>query len=420
MQKKKKKPETQRTSPIVAVAPHPQADVFVDNIVRVIGNFGFQQILLPAVEERQIFEKSPTLSRLYGENFLGVHKPAETEMILAPTKLPTIISRYVRNVKSMGPHVSKWFYMSPVLRFENDKYVSAHELGLYVLGEDSPLGTAQLINTTAEIFRALGTIQFVVQINSLGCVSCQEDYTDLLSSHLAMGAGRLCSDCEVDFEKNPLVMWSCVNANCRTLVETLPPVIDSLDDSCKSNLTRVLESIDELNIPYTLTPALVPQFLRHQIVFQISPADNSGNPIGYGGNFSELALELDGNEPTPILGMLTTFEKLVSAVPEEHRRQGPKIEVFMVPLGSVATRKALALHRDLQHSGILAAEAMLTSPSIRNQLKVAAEKKCEIALIIGQKEAIDETVILRDMRSGMQEIFAADRIIDEVKKRLGK
>jgi histidyl-tRNA synthetase len=68
----------------------------------------------------------------------------------------------------------------------------------------------------------------------------------------------------------------------------------------------------------------------------------------------------------------------------------------------------------------MAAEAMLTSPSIKHQLKAAAEKKCEIALIIGQKEALDETVILRDMRSGMQEVFALERIIEEVKKRLGK
>ena len=118
--------------------------------------------------------------------------------------------------------------------------------------------------------------------------------------------------------------------------------------------------------------------------------------------------------------MLTTFEKLMSVVPEELRSRGPKIEVFMVPLGSIAVRKAVALHRDLQHSGIMAAETMLASGSIKNQLKAAAENKCEIALIIGQKEAIDETVILRDMRSGMQEVFAADRIIEEVKKRLGK
>ena len=55
-----------------------------------------------------------------------------------------------------------------------------------------------------------------------------------------------------------------------------------------------------------------------------------------------------------------------------------------------------------------------------DKLKEAVAKKCEIALIIGQKEAIDETVILRDMRSGMQEVFALDRIIEEVKKRLGK
>jgi hypothetical protein len=39
---------------------------------------------------------------------------------------------------------------------------------------------------------------------------------------------------------------------------------------------------------------------------------------------------------------------------------------------------------------------------------------------MGQKEAMDEMVILRDVKSGMQEIFSYDKIVEEVRKRLGK
>ena len=231
----------------------------------------------------------------------------------------------------------------------------------------------------------------------------------------------LCEDCAADFEKNPLVIWTCLESSCQEIAAGAPPIIDSLDEECKANLMGVLESIDELNIPYTLNPALIPQLLHHKIVFQIIPVGGGpGSSIGYGGNFSDWIMDPGLPDRVPAMGFLTTFEKLMTVVPEERRRQGPKIEVFMVPLGSIAVRKAVALHRDLQHSGIMAAESMIAHSSIKNQLKVAVEKKCEIALIIGQKEAIDETVILRDMRSGMQEVFASDRIIEEVKKRLGK
>lgn len=58
--------------------------------------------------------------------------------------------------------------------------------------------------------------------------------------------------------------------------------------------------------------------------------------------------------------------------------------------------------------------------SIKTQLKLAESNKVAIALIIGQKEAREGTVILRDVKSGMQELFTTERIIEEVKKRLGK
>ena len=419
MQKKKKKLDAQRLPQTAVAVESDHADEFLDNTMKVVGNFGFQQILLPPVEERRPFAASPILARMYGDKLLAVPRHGNEDMIVAPTKIPAVINRYLANVKNFGPHVSKWFHVSPVLRYDSDGYKTAHEIGLFVLGEDSALASAQLINTTAEILRELGIAEFTVQINSLGCPACQNIYQDLLSSHLARDAKQLCRECEADFERNPLVLWNCATGSCRVIAEALPPIIDSLDTACKTTLTSVLESIDELNIPYTLNPSFIPQFLRHQVVFQFATADPAQS-IGYGGNFSPLVLEMGGTAATSMLGMITTFEQLLSFVPEERRRQGPKIEVFMVPLGSMAARKALVLHRDLQHSGILSAEAMLMSPSIKNQLKVAAEKKCEIALIIGQKEAIDETVILRDMRSGMQEVFALERIIEEVKKRLGK
>jgi histidyl-tRNA synthetase len=60
------------------------------------------------------------------------------------------------------------------------------------------------------------------------------------------------------------------------------------------------------------------------------------------------------------------------------------------------------------------------SLGVKNQLKLAETYKSPIALIMGQKEAVDEMVILRDVKSGMQEMFSYDKIVNEVKKRLGK
>ena len=418
MQKKKRADGEQL--PIALIPTEvPQPDVFLDSLHRVVGNFGFQQILVPAVEERKIFTKDKELSRLYGEGLLEI-APGETDMVLAPTHMFSVIRRYLQNVRTRGPHVSKWFHLSPVVSMKSGKPATEYQFGLYVLGEDTAMAGAQLINITSEILRELGVSEFMIELNSLGCKLCQKNYQELLESHLASGAGRLCESCAADLETNPTAIWRCEHSECQQIIGSAPQIVDSLDENCKTNLMGVLENIDDLGIPYTLNPILKAPMLREKVVFQITTPDAPGEFVGQGGNYSAWAGLLGHSEPLPIMGFVTTFEKLWQAVPEERRRTGPKIEVFMVPLGQIATRKALVLHRNLQHSGIFSAEAILGNTSIKNQLKEAVAKKCEIALIIGQKEAIDETVILRDMRSGMQEVFALDRIIEEVKKRLGK
>ena len=96
-----------------------------------------------------------------------------------------------------------------------------------------------------------------------------------------------------------------------------------------------------------------------------------------------------------------------------------KIDVFLVPLGDLAAKKTLRLFTELWNNDIKASE--FAGPgSIKTQLKLAESNKVSIALIVGQKEAREGTVILRDVKSGMQELFTYERIIEEVKKRLGR
>jgi len=44
--------------------------------------------------------------------------------------------------------------------------------------------------------------------------------------------------------------------------------------------------------------------------------------------------------------------------------------------------------------------------------------KSQIALILGQKEAYEESIILRDMETGVQESVPLSKVVEEVRKRL--
>ena len=93
-------------------------------------------------------------------------------------------------------------------------------------------------------------------------------------------------------------------------------------------------------------------------------------------------------------------------------------DVFLVPLGELAAKKSLRLFKDLAAEKVSVYDHF-GSAGVKNQLKQAETSHAPIALIMGQKEAMDEMVILRDVKSGMQEIISYDKIVQEVKKRLG-
>ncbi len=398
-----------------------ERDLLLDNLLKLLRHYGFQQVLPPPTEERRVYFGHPELQRQFGEKILEVGGPPDQQLILAPTYFLNILKRYIQSLPQHGPHVVKWFYLFPLLQNQGERLEVVHELGVFILGEESSLAAAQLINGVAQLYGDLGLKNYVAEVNHLGCRICQKDYRGLLQEHAQKIKYELCPNCLLNLEQNILALWGCEQDSCRSLLASAPQMVDFLDESCRQMLVGVLETVDELGISYTLNPTLTAPFLQEKVIFRMTVEGERGaSGLGVGGNYSSWAEYLGASHPVPLMGFLTTFERLWEQIPAEQRKLTSHVEVFMVPLGEVASRRAILLHRELQRAGIAAAEAILGHSGIKNQLKQAVEQNSDIALIIGQKEALEETVILRDMRSGIQEVFAADRIVEEVKKRLGR
>lgn len=420
----KKRKQTEAAVQTIEVGPAARAMdyLLIGRAAGILQNFGFRQIVPSPIEDRKVFSKDPDLALRFAERLLEVHGLPGREAVLPPTYMFGILREYAEKLKLEGPGFQKWFYVAPTVQVLLDDRVDVtHELGIFLLGEESALANAHLINAVSEFFSELGITGFVTEINSIGCKTCQKDYFETVQDHLLKGGQALCADCAGNLKQHSAAVWNCpnFNAGCRQLLADAPQIVDFLDEYCRAGLIGVLETLDELSIPYSLSPGLTGMFLQEKVLFQVNLEDSLGY-LGHGGNYSSWTQYAGGAERFPALGFRTTLDTLHPFVPHEKKKAPLPVEVFMIPVGEIACRRAMVMHRELLAAGIKAAEAMLGNGGIKNQLREAIDHKSEIALIIGQKEAIDETVILRDMRSGMQEVFAWDRTIEEVKKRLGK
>jgi len=92
-------------------------------------------------------------------------------------------------------------------------------------------------------------------------------------------------------------------------------------------------------------------------------------------------------------------------------------QIFLAQLGNLAKKKSLKLIENFRREGILISES-LGRDSLKTQLKIADKIGVKYTLILGQKEALEEMILIRDMTTGQQETVKLERIVREIKKKL--
>jgi histidyl-tRNA synthetase len=182
-----------------------------------------------------------------------------------------------------------------------------------------------------------------------------------------------------------------------------------------------LEYLDELDLPYAINPRLVRGLDYYtKTVFEIWSGEEEGrkNSLGGGGRYDGL-IKILGGEETPAIGFAVGFERLIMEMRRVQAKpyRPPKPKVFLAQLGNLAKRKSLRLFSELEKNGILTAESFGRG-SLKSQLKVANKLGVEMTLILGQKETLDGTVIVKNMATGVQETVSMDKLVELIKKKL--
>lgn len=399
--------------------PHWQA--VLKQLLQVSKMYGFQRVETPIVEEEKVytdyFKDQPqaldkTMFTQLGSKSLAIRSSV----------LPSVLRYYTQNKVYETHPLSKWFYAGNILETDTRQAVhSSYQFGFEVLGTFSHLTEAQVISAVWDVLESLGLNDAQLEINTVGDAVTQSTYQGVLKDFVKGKEFELCDSCNVHLSGRLLNILRCNNLDCQLIISEAPAVLDFLDAPARKQFTDTLEALDEVGIPYQLNQFYVGSegSSRTNMVLKFKQG-NQTVVIGEG-SYHELLAKNIGGKPLPAFGFVGDMAALVRAMeiagtPVEEIHDS---EVFLVPLGELASKKSLRLFRDLVKADIRVYDNFGTV-GVKNQLKQAEEFKSPIALIMGQKEAMDEMVILRDVKSGMQEIFSYDKIIDEVKKRLNR
>jgi histidyl-tRNA synthetase len=230
-------------------------------------------------------------------------------------------------------------------------------------------------------------------------------------------------DCKVRLKKNPLRVLDCKEEKCCQVMNQAPQSIDHLCKDCKKHFTFLLECLDEIGVSYEIDSGLVRGLDYYtRTVFEVFSNEDKEKKtaLGGGGRYDYLVEKLGGKK-TSAIGFAMGMDRIIEEMKEKDIKgyTPPRPKVFLAQLGEMAKMKSLRVFQDLEKAGITVAESF-GKGNLRTQLKRADRIGAEIVLIMGQREALDETVIVKEMLGGNQETVSFDKIVNDIKRKLDK
>lgn len=407
----------------------PGEERYWDWICQVVGrlarDYGFGWIETPILEFASLFIRGVgKQTDIVEKELYRFTDQGGEDVALRPEGTAPIVRAYINHGMLNLPQPVKLWYWFPMFRYDRPqagRYREHHQFGFEMLGEAKPVVDAELIMLAYNLTRECG-IPVTTQINSIGSPASRENYKQQLVNFYKSRRAPLCEDCKRRLVKNPLRLLDCKVESCVALRADAPHLVDWIDEDSKTHFMKVLEYLDEVEIPYVLNPHLVRGLdYYNRTVFELWPdgdEERAQNSLGGGGRYDGLA-ELLGGRPTPACGFAMGVERLILA--QKARTIEPPAlpapAIFVAQLGEQAKRKAMVLFEECRRAGLPSTQAF-AKDSLKSQLEVAHKAGARFTLILGQKEVLDGTVIIRDMDSGVQEIIDQKKVIADIKKKL--
>lgn len=382
--------------------------------------YNFARIETPMLENMDLFVRGVgEVTDIVEKEMFILKTKGGDKLALRPEFTSPVVRSYIENGLHRLPQPLKLYYLGPVFRHEKPqagRYRQFNQLGFEIIGgEGDPIYDSQAIILAYRFLEELKAKNLMVQINSIGCRVCRPNYKKKLVEYYKKQ--DICKECEGRLEKNPLRLLDCKNEACQPIKLGAPSILDSLCSACKKHFKEALEYLDEVSIPYTLNPYLVRGLdYYNRTVFEIF-REGSDLAIASGGRYDYLS-EMLGGRPTPATGVAAGLERIVEMIKADINGQVIKVKpkIFLVHVGEMTKKRALLLVEEFRKANMPVMEA-LGKDSLSAQLERAAKMNSPFALILGQKEAYEGSIILRDMETGVQESIPLTKIVEEVKRR---
>ncbi|HAQ02892.1 histidine--tRNA ligase [Candidatus Nomurabacteria bacterium RIFOXYC2_FULL_36_8] len=386
--------------------------------------YGFKPIETPIVEQEGVFTSS------IGEGTDIIDKEMYTlktkggdHLALRPEHTAGLMRSYIEHGMQSLPQPLLFYTYGPSFRHDNPqkgRYRQFYQFDMDALGSEKSILDALVIKTTWTILEEAGAKNLSVDINSIGDKECRAGYIKELVSYYKKNLSSLPAIDRERLKTNPLRILDSKEEKTIELNQNAPDTLSHLCPACKKHFKEVLEYLEKMEIPYNINKCLVRglSYYTRTVVEIMIEDEETGKmiTIAGGGRYDYLGKQLGSKKDVPAVGIAIGVDRVVEA--PWFSKLCPRIikkpKIYFIQLGFDAKLKSLNVIEILRKGKVPIAQS-ISKDNLGAQLAVAEKLGMHYAIIFGQKEAMENSVIFRDMSNRSQDTVKLPNLLEYIK-----
>jgi len=397
---------------------------FFEKAQEVAVYYGFKPIETPILEHEDIFTSSIGIGTdIIDKEMYTIKTKGGDHLALRPEHTAGTMRSYIENGMQALPQPVMLYSYGPVFRHDNPqkgRYRQFWQFDMDIIGSDKSILDALVIKTAWTILGEAGATNLSVDINSIGDKECRGGYIKELVSFYKKNISSLPAVDRERLKTNPLRILDSKEEKTIELNKNAPESISHLCPSCKKHFKEVLEYLEEAGIPYNINKCLVRGLSYYtKTVIEIVEEDKETGKkmtITGGGRYDYLGKQLGNKKDIPAVGISIGVDRIIES--PWFTKLAPRIikkpKIYFIQLGFDAKLKSLNVIEILRKGKIPIAQS-ISKDNLGVQLAIAEKLGMEYAIIFGQKEALENSVIFRNMNNRSQETVKITKLLEYIK-----
>ncbi|MEK7179577.1 MAG: His/Gly/Thr/Pro-type tRNA ligase C-terminal domain-containing protein [Patescibacteria group bacterium] len=277
----------------------------------------------------------------------------------------------------------------------------------HALGSDRAIADAVVIRAILALARDLFHEEPTIRINSMGDKETRARYARELSTFFKKRSETLPEECVARAKQD--VFLAAELTILRERAEDLPAPTEHLSDASRKRFEDLLEYLEMTETPYELARTLISRgSVWNDTCFEISVG---GHRVAWGSRYNDLARHFFPDAPFSATGAVFQIASEGRAV---KKASSARLRFSFVHIGDEAKRLSIKLAEDFRKARVSLSQDIGVE-SLTEQLHLAERRNSPYLLIMGRKEALEGSAILRNRQTQEETILPLEGLAERLK-----